>query len=61
MCTMKVVEVMCREIERLEAVEKRYTELVMLLRLPLTSDGSVEPYHAVASRLNDALVMVRED
>ena len=61
MCTMKVVEVMCREIERLEAVEKKYTELVALLRLPIISDGSVAPYHAVASRLNDALVMVRDE
>lgn len=59
MSTMKVAEVVCREIERLEAVEKKYTELVALLRLPLTLDGSVEPYHVVASRLNDALVMVR--
>lgn len=54
----KVTEILCREISRLEQVERNYAVVCDLLTRPIVSTG--ENYHDVASRLNEVIKLIKE-
>lgn len=53
----EVTEILRSEVERLEKIEKNYRELCNLITSPVVSTG--QNYHDVASRLNDAIKLIK--
>lgn len=55
----EVTEILRSEVERLEKIEKNYLELCNLITSPVVSTG--QNYHDVASRLNDAIKLIKSN